>query len=83
MGKISRSEPRHRICYEYADHGDFWDLISWYDTHRFDHTPYYLHVFFCGSRWLKRKQPYSSGSVSVAYLPLHGERPLLLLLWDQ
>ena len=39
MGKISKSEPRHRICYEYADHGDFWDLIAWYHTQRY--RPYH------------------------------------------
>ena len=34
-GKISRSEPRHRICYEYADYGDLWDLIAWYYKQRY------------------------------------------------
>ena len=38
-GKISRSEPRHRICYEYADYGDLWDLIHWYHTQRYRFCP--------------------------------------------
>ena len=38
-GKISKSEPRHRICYEYADHGDLWDLIAWYHTQRYYPCP--------------------------------------------
>lgn len=36
MGKISKSEPRHRICYEYAEYGDFYDLIMWYHRKRFE-----------------------------------------------
>ena len=44
MGKISKSEPRHRICYEYADYGDFWDLISWYHMQRYRSHPKSLYI---------------------------------------
>ena len=79
MGKISKSEPRHRICYEYADYGDLWDLIAWYHKHRY--TTEFLIMLW--SLLIERNQPYTSGSVYMACLALHGKRSLLLLLWNQ
>lgn len=38
QGDIHTSEAKHRICYEYAEHGDLFRLVSWYR-----HFGYELH----------------------------------------